>query len=50
MEVCGMMKYSTFTWDMVQALESKSLAFRKTPAPSIVSICKSNQSKRNKKS
>ena len=36
------MKYSTYTWDLVQALESASLAFCKTPASSIDSICPNN--------
>ena len=33
------MIYSTYTWDLVQALESAFLASCKTPATSIDSIC-----------
>ena len=36
------MIYSTYTWDLVQALESAFLASCKTPATSIDSICSNN--------
>ena len=36
------MIYSTYTWDLVQALESALLASCKTPATSIDSICSNN--------
>ena len=37
-----MMKYLTYTWDMVQALESASHASCKTPVALIDSICPNN--------
>ena len=42
-----MMKYSTFTWNLVWALESASPASVKTPATFIDSICPNNQKERN---
>ena len=42
-EVKGIMKYSTYTWDLVQALEVTSPASCKTPATFIDSICPNNQ-------
>ena len=39
MEVLRMMESSTYTWDLVSALELTSLAFCKTPAALIDSIC-----------
>ena len=40
-----MMKYSTYTWDLVQALESASPASCKTPATLIPSAKAINQKK-----
>ena len=44
-----MMK-STYTWDLVPALESASPASCKTPATFIDSICPNNQPGKNKES
>ena len=49
-EVSGKMIYLTYTWDLVQALESASPASCKAPATSIDSICPNNHPRRNKKS
>ena len=43
-----MMKYSTYTWDLVQALESASPASCKTAAAFIDSIRPSNQPEKSK--
>ena len=43
-----MMKYSTYTWDLVQALESASPASCKTPATFIDSICQTINQKKAK--
>ena len=45
-----MMKYSTYTWDLVQALESASPASCKTPATFIDSNGQKKQPGRNKES
>ena len=46
-----MMKKSTYTWDLVRALESASPASCKTPATFTYSICPNNQQgKKNKES
>ena len=50
---CGNVRndiYSTHTWDLVQVLESASLASWKTPATCIDSIHPNNHPRRNKKS
>ena len=43
-----MMKYSTYTWDLVRALESVSPASCKTPATFIDSIRPDKQPEKNK--
>ena len=43
-----MMKYSTYTWDLVQAIESASAASYKTPATFIDSIRPNNQPQKRK--
>ena len=43
----GMMKNSTYTWDLVWGLESKYIASCKTPATSTYSIHPNNQPERN---
>ena len=46
-----MMKQSTYTWDLVRALESASPASCKTPATLLDSICPNTQpGKKNKES
>ena len=45
-----MMKESTYTWDLVRALESASPASCKIPATFIDSICPNNQPGKNKES
>ena len=45
-----MMKLSTYTWDLVRALESASPASCKTPATFIDSIRPNNQPGKNKES
>ena len=45
-----MMKQSTYTWDLVRALESASPASCKTPATFIDSIRPNNQPGKNKES
>ena len=45
-----MMKYSTYTWELVRALQSASPASCKTPATFIDSIPPNNQPGQNKKS
>ena len=42
-EVSGMTKYSTYTWHLIQALESASPASCKTPATSIDFVHLNNQ-------
>ena len=42
-----MMKYLTYTWDLVQALEPACPASCKTPATFIDSICPKNQPGKN---
>ena len=44
-----MMKYSTYTWDLVKVLESASPGSCKTPATFIDSICPNNQLETNEK-
>ena len=43
-----MMKYSTYTWDLVWALEAVSLVSCNTPATFIVSISPNNPPGKNK--
>ena len=43
-----MMKYSTYTWDLVRAFESASPASCKRPATFIDSICPKNQPEKSK--
>ena len=45
-----MMKYSTYTWDLMRAPESASPASCKTPAICIDFICQNNQPGKSKKS
>ena len=45
-----MMKLSTYTWDLVRALESASPASCKTPATFIDSIRPNNQPEKSKES
>ena len=42
------MIYSTYTWDLVQALQSQSPASCKTPSTSTDSVCPNKHRKRNK--
>ena len=44
-----MMIYSTYIWNLVQALESATPVSCKTPATSIDSICPNNDPRKNKK-
>ena len=50
MEMLGMMKYSTYTWDLMQALKSASRAPLKTPATFIDSARSNNQPGKSKES
>ena len=45
-----MMKHSTYTWDLVRALESESPASSKTPARFIDSIRPNNSPEKTKRS
>ena len=44
------MKYSTYIWDMVRALESASPASCKTPVTFIDSTCSNNEPEKSKES
>ena len=44
------MKYSTDSWDLVQAFQSAPAASCKTPVIPIDPICRNNQARRNKRS